>query len=290
MLWLLLLALAAGADQNLLQNPGFEQVSSGLPDHWDLFVKDYPPLEKPKVPAQGAVDTSAHEGRYSAFLYNPVPYRTEPCNNWSQTVFGELAGKKLRFSGAIKSEDVTSAAFWVQCWQRTPYKLLSVNSTSDRTPVTGTTDWRGVEMTVNVPDDTSFVMVRCVLRGKGKAWFDDLSLTEVAEPPKAAAEPKPKPEHPQTLPIPTPKTNENPDIRELKTVAQSLHTFSQSNQNLLEQVESLQQEIQASREQLKALQQAAATVQPPEPAPAAPSPPRRVPPLVPHGIQPEDLP
>ena len=293
MLGLLLLTLVAGAEPDLLQNPGFEQVSAGLPDHWNVFVMDYAPLEKPDVPAQGGVDTAAHEGRFAAFLYNPVPYRSEPCNNWSQVVWGDLAGKKLRLAGAVKTQDATAAALWVQCWQRTPYKLLSVASTSDRTPITGTADWRDVEMTVDVPSGTGFVMVRCVLRGKGKAWFDSLSLNEVVEPPKQEAPPAPapKPVHPDTVPIPTPRANEIPDIRELKSVAESLHTFSKANQDLTLQVESLQQEIQALREQLKALQQTAPQVQPPQPAPpTVPSPPKRIPPLVPHGLKPEDFP
>ncbi|MCX5770741.1 MAG: hypothetical protein NTZ09_10780 [Candidatus Hydrogenedentes bacterium] len=290
MLWLLVLILAAGDEPNLLQTPGFEEVSAGLPDHWNVFVMDYAPLEKPEVPAQGGVERAGREGANAAFLYNPAPYRSEPCNNWSQVVWGDLAGKKLRLSGAIKTEDATAAALWVQCWQRTPYKLLSVGSTSDKTPVTGTAGWRDVEMTVDVPAGTGFVMVRCVLRGKGKAWFDSLSLREVAEPPKPEASPAPKLVKPNVIPIPTPRANETPDIRELKSVADSLHTFSKANADLSEQVESLEQEIQALREQLKALEQAAGQVHTPEAASAEPSSAKRVPPLVPHGFKPEDLP
>ena len=295
MLGLLLLTLVAGAEPDFLQNPGFEQVSAGLPDHWNVFVMDYAPLEKPDVPAQGGVDTVAREGRFAAFLHNPVPYRSEPCNNWSQVVWGDLAGKKLRLSGAIKTQDATVAALWIQCWQRTPYKLLSVASTSDRTPITGTADWTDIEMTVDVPAGTGFVMVRCVLRGKGKAWFDLLSLKEVVEPPKPEAAPAPapapKPVKPDIVPIPAPRANEIPDIRELKSVADSLHTFSKANQDLTQQVESLQQEIQALRDQLRALEQAAAQVQPPQPGPSQePSPQKRIPPLVPHGLKPEDFP
>ncbi len=293
MLWFLLLAASAGADPNLLQNPGFEQVSAGLPEQWDLFVKDYEPLEKPDVAARGAVDTVAHEGKNSAFLYNPIVYRSEPCNNWSQTVWGVLEGKKLRLSGAIKTEEATTAALWVQCWQRTPYKLLSVSSTSDKTPVSGTSDWRDVEMTVDVPAGTGFVMVRCVLRGKGKVWFDDLSLTEIMSPAKQHAI---EPEKPESIPIPTPKANEAPDIRELKAVAESLRSYSKSNQDLLQEVQGLQQEIQGLRDQLKVLKEAAdkvdaAPVAPPVPPPVSPPPEKRkpVPPLVPHGLKLEDL-
>lgn len=291
MLWLLLLTLAAGAEANLLQNPGFEQASAGVPGHWNVFVMDYPALEKPAESAQGSVDTAAREGRYAALLHNPIAYRFEPCNNWSQVVWGELAGKKLRLSGSLKTQDATGAALWVQCWQRTPYKLLSVNSTGDRTPISGTTDWTDVELTVDVPAGTGFAIVRCVLRGKGKAWFDSLSLNELIEPPKQEAAPAPLPVKPDTMPIPTPRANEIPDIRELKSVAESLRTFSKANKDLSLQLESLQQEIQALREQLKAVQQSTAQVPPPEPAQSAePKPPKRAPPLVPHGLKPEDFP
>jgi pyruvate/2-oxoglutarate dehydrogenase complex dihydrolipoamide acyltransferase (E2) component len=150
-------------------------------------------------------------------------------------------------------------------------------------------------MSVDVPAGTGFVMVRCVLRGKGKAWFDGLSLKEVAPPPappKSEAPPAaPKP--PAAAPAAKPKT----DLIELQAVLDSMKAASKANQDLLLQVESLQGEIQALREQLKSLQDAAtqapAATQPPPPSAAVssePAPAKRVPPLVPHEAGPEDVP
>jgi len=280
MLWLLLITTFAGVEGNLLVNGGFENVTGAVPDDWNVFVMEHSALPAGVEPPQGVADTTAYEGERSALLHNTAPYRKEPCNNFSQIIWDELGGKKLHVKAAIKTEGATAAAVWAQCWRRTPYKLLHIASTSDRNPVSGTTDWTDVEMNVDVPDNTDFVIIRCVLKGQGKAWFDDLSVVDVTEP---TAEPAPKP-----APHPAPK----PDAKELESVLRSLREASKANKNLLAQVESLQQEIQALREQLEVLRQAAAE-QPPEagppppPAPVSP-PPRKAPPLVPHGMKPED--
>lgn len=279
MIWLLLITAVAGPEGNLLLNPGFENATGGVADHWNVFVMEHPALPGGAQPPQGAIVTTASEGKHAALLHNTAPYPKEPCNNFSQIIWEKLAGKKIKVAGAIKTQDATAAAIWAQCWQRTPYKLLRIASTGDRTSVSGTTGWTHVEMSVDVPENTDFVIIRCVLRGKGKAWFDDLSVTDITPP---APEPSPKPE-----PHPEPKTN----AKELQSVLKSLRAASKANKDLLAQVESLQQEIQALRGQLEAMQKAA--VKPPEaepPAPPAPalSPPKKVPPLVPHGMKPEE--
>lgn len=295
MLWLLLLTLASGADENLLRNPGFEQVAADIPEHWNLFVMEYPNLKTPEDEPLGRLDTIAREGARAALLHNPVPYRNEPCNNWSQILWGRFGGERLRVAGVVKTENATAAAIWLQCWQRSPYKLLHVASTSDQSPMSGTTDWTPLEMTVDVPPETDFVMLRCVLRGKGKAWFDSLSVAKLPAPI-----PPPKPEKTITPAVPVP-ASKTPDIKGLNEMTESMRSFSKTNQELLTQVESLQQEIQALRDQLTALQQAAAAtgasgaqeVQPPPERPIVQppaTPQKRVPPLLPHGLKPEDFP
>ena len=170
--WLIALLAASG---NLLVNPGFEAVRDGAPVRWDLFVM-------PREGCYGEVDGEvANEGQYSAKLHNGNPYEKEPANNWSQSITTNLRNKELAVNGWIKTEGATEAALWLQCFQRTPLRIVAFASTGTDTPVYGDTDWTEVEMQVPVPNETDFVMVRCVLLGEGTAWFDGVSVEDAVQ-------------------------------------------------------------------------------------------------------------
>ena len=168
---ILVVALSA-SDGGLLLNCGFESVRAGTPAHWDVFV----------MPQPGAVaradEVHRHGGQYSAMLHTVRPYKEEPFNNWSQSVLRNVAGKTLELRGFVRTKDATEAAIWVQCWQGGPARVLHVASTALNTPVTGTKEWTAVRTLVEAPLATDFIMVRCVLRGMGTAWFDDVTLSE----------------------------------------------------------------------------------------------------------------
>lgn len=187
--WLLLSLCAAAQSPaeapNLLANPGFEDLRGELPAHWRPFVE-------PKPGAGADLDhaTGRDSGRISARLHVPDPYEKEPANNWSQSVIADLAGKRLRVSGWIRTEGATEATIWAQCCSKAPLTVLQFVSTSDDHPRYGDTDWTHVQADFDVPQGTGFVVVRAVLLGVGTAWFDDLSLAEVAGAPSAPESPK----------------------------------------------------------------------------------------------------
>jgi hypothetical protein len=170
----ILLTLNAGAE-NLLKTPGFEVVSAGAPADWNVFVE-------PKEGASSFLDQRvAKEGSNSAKLSLNAPYIEDPANNWSQNVIADVRGKRLHLKGNIKTENVTEAAIWIQCYTKNPLKLALQESTSSKGLLTGTNDWTPVEVVFDAPQETDFVVVRCVLRFRGTVWFDDLSL-EVEAP------------------------------------------------------------------------------------------------------------
>ncbi|MCP4640415.1 MAG: hypothetical protein GY851_08285 [bacterium] len=171
---LALLAMAGPAwAANLLGNPGFEKLRGDTPDRWSVYVA-------PQEGAEGTVEGDpVHAGKYAVRLHIPQPYDKEPANNWSQNVIEDVGGTSLRLSGYIRTHDATEAAIWIQAFRRDPWTLMHMATTSTDTPVYGTRDWERVEMTVDVPKYTDFVVIRCVLLGHGTAWFDDVALEEV---------------------------------------------------------------------------------------------------------------
>ncbi|MFP4501669.1 MAG: hypothetical protein ACLFTT_11765 [Candidatus Hydrogenedentota bacterium] len=179
LVWLAIIA-AAGAT-GLVANPGFEQLVADQPARWDQYV----------FPQEGAfarLDDRAHEGRYCAMIHMPLAHPEQPVNNWSQNLYGDFGGKSFRAHGYIRTENARDAAIWVQCWRKRPLRLLDTATTTEASPVYGTMDWRETAVTFEAPKGTSFMTVRCVLRGHGTAWFDAVDVTPVNDKAEAEAE------------------------------------------------------------------------------------------------------
>ncbi|MEA3364844.1 MAG: cell division protein ZapB [Candidatus Hydrogenedentes bacterium] len=288
---LLLLTTASG---NLLVNPGFEAVRGDMPIRWDLFVM-------PQEGCYGEVDPSVHqEGKYSGKLHNGRPYDKEPANNWSQSITTNLRNKELLVRGWIKTEAATEAALWLQCFQRRPLRIVAFASTGDLMPIYGDMDWTEVEMRVPVPNETDFVMLRCVLLGEGSAWFDDLSVEDALESKAGkpvtisqSSEKAETPRRPETKEPPSTSAKEGESLEELRATRQALtdanRTLRELNTSLLAQINALQEEVQRLREEIEAIRtrEPAESLQTPG-LPRIPWPEFPVPPLVPHKEQLEE--
>ncbi len=188
-LGLFLLFAANTSAENLVANPGFEDLAGDKPARWDQFVQPMPG-------ADAKLSDTAHGGAYAVQLHIPTPYEKEPVNNWSQNIMGDFGGKTLRVSGFIRVEEAKEATIWLQLWRKKPWGVLGAASTSIDMPVYGTQDWQEVSMDVPVPEGADFVTLRCVLMGSGTAWFDDLSvaLAEDVKPEEKTEAPAKSPE------------------------------------------------------------------------------------------------
>ncbi len=181
--WLYFFLLCAGIQasaENLLKNPGFEEVLGSRPAGWAVFVQ---PQAGSLARVDGAVAAS---GKFSALLRNAKAYAVEPANNWSQNVLGAMAGATLKLTAQVRSSGAAEAEVWVQCGRLKPWAVLETATSATQTPVYGETPWTPVEVTVKAPPGTDYVAVRCVIKGEGSGWFDDLALERVAEAPKPA--------------------------------------------------------------------------------------------------------
>ncbi|HJZ78422.1 MAG TPA: erythromycin esterase family protein, partial [Vicinamibacterales bacterium] len=91
------------------------------------------------------------------------------------------AGKKVRYSGFIKTEGVTRG--YAGLWWRVdgPAGVLAFDNMQTR-GVTGSTDW--AQYTIELPVDVSVKNINfgALLPGDGTAWFDDLSIELDGEP------------------------------------------------------------------------------------------------------------
>jgi hypothetical protein len=160
-------------ETNLLLNPGAEQGQNELPSFW----------REAAIGADGLKmyrdDGQAHSGKFSFAISNTHKYPQTVCNNWAQNIMDVPAGKTVRLSAYIKTEEADSVNVCLQCWAAENNMLAFAS-----TPVfRETQDWVLVQsQPVVVPPHTSYICVRAVLTGLGKAWFDDISLAVVDTP------------------------------------------------------------------------------------------------------------
>lgn len=86
-----------------------------------------------------------------------------------------FAGRKIRFSGHIRSEDVSDG--YAGLWLRVDGASgpLGFDNMNERGAV-GTTDWKRYEISMTVDPAAKSVVFGALMPGKGAAWFDDLSL------------------------------------------------------------------------------------------------------------------
>lgn len=283
-----LIACAAGG--NLLQNPGFEQSEAGKPAAWDVFVQ-------PQPGAFGRLDDRAYTGKHAVMLHVPLPYANEPANNWSQTISGKCAGKTYRVSGYLRTENATEAAIWLQCWRKQPWGVVRAVSSSENSPFYGDKDWQRVEFTIAVPDDTEFLMLRCVLKGVGTAWFDDLEMTEDTAPKPAAApfagtssdvsaSSPPRAASPATAGGSLQFDSMEKELARLRdanrALAAAMDTMQATNDRLMEELLVLRESLKNLQDRVREPEQAAPKLSGGEDKKTA-EPGERVPPLVPHG-------
>ena len=286
---ILVIAAAPAGAVNLLQNPGFENRLGDVPAGWHVYVE---PQEGSVAELDGA---ETLEGRWSVMLRNEFSYPVEPANNWSQNILDDLSGKTVVVTGSIKTKEATGAALWIQCFRKDPWEVVLQKSTEDTVSMSGTQPWTLVEMQVTVPGDTDFVVLRCVLKGTGAAWFDQLSIEEKAVPaltPPVVEKPVAAPLSPKLPAMPaipqTPSTAppagdgaREEIISAHEAIREANDALRQSNQALAEQLQAMRDQLESMRNQIREAGEMVKEVA----ADANASPKAPVPPLIPHATE-----
>jgi erythromycin esterase-like protein len=85
------------------------------------------------------------------------------------------AGKKIKFSGYIKTENVTAG--YAGLWWRVDgaSRMLALDNMSDR-GAKGTTDWKQYVIELSVDSSVRNINFGALMNGDGTAWFDDLTI------------------------------------------------------------------------------------------------------------------
>jgi len=85
-------------------------------------------------------------------------------------------GKRVRMTGYIKSENVTSwAGLWLRVDQAGSQQPLSFDNMGSR-PIKGTTDWKKYEIVLDIPANASLIAYGTLLDGTGQVWFDNITF------------------------------------------------------------------------------------------------------------------
>jgi hypothetical protein len=172
LLWLLLSATPAGAQENLLKNSSFENGGASPVVGWRQV---YPPgIQQPapsfvRVEGDGGILT-AKEGKAFGRI------QTNKQGGFSSfTQGGRWNGKDnlLTLSSWVKVEEVDSpsAVFLLVLFVDGDGKQLAMEKTK---AIAEKCDWVKLEREIIVPEGTEEWMVRCGVMGKASACFDDV--------------------------------------------------------------------------------------------------------------------
>lgn len=88
----------------------------------------------------------------------------------------EVAGKRVRYSAAIRTEGITSGAadlWWVV--DNAAGDTIAFGSLGNQA-ARGTTPWTRYSFEVDVPAEAAEVAFGAILQGNGTAWFDDIKV------------------------------------------------------------------------------------------------------------------
>ena len=163
---------ASEPSQNLARNPSFEQAASNsaIPAEWHGNPQVY------------SLDTGvARTGKASLKYVNQDPQRYVLCTQKAPV----QAGWKCRVSAWIKTQDIagdeTGATICLE-WQGKDGKWLGGVYPAG---IKGTRDWTRVEAITRLPEDATSCNAACYVRQgmTGTAWFDDVELVRIADPP-----------------------------------------------------------------------------------------------------------
>ena len=116
-----------------------------------------------------------HGGDFSALINAKSPTPTDYAF-LSQTIRAdEYLGKRVRFSGYVRTENVTTASVSIGAKRRVEGYL----DTQCRQTLEGSSDWQRFDLVLDIPAPAAVISFGLVAQS-GAAWIDDLDLEVVA--------------------------------------------------------------------------------------------------------------
>lgn len=112
----------------------------------------------------------AYQGHASAVLKSNRPNVDGFGTLMQQFTAGLYAGKRVRLSGFLKTEEVSG---WAGLWLRVDKEneMVGFDNMQNRA-VKGTTGWHHYEVVLDVPKDATGIALGVLLDGSGKVWLN----------------------------------------------------------------------------------------------------------------------
>lgn len=145
----------------------------------------FPAGSDPKEYKMDIVSNVKHSGSNAAMIKYTADDKPSGFGTYMQMHQpGEWAGKKLKMTGYVKTENVDG---WCGMWCRVDgadgKEMVDFDNMGDR-PIKGTTDWTKYEIIINVSKDASAIAYGVLVGGKGTAYFDDITFEVLGDAEK----------------------------------------------------------------------------------------------------------
>jgi hypothetical protein len=138
-------------------------VDASVPPGWLLAGT------KPAEYEVGVDADHAYQGHPSAFLRSKR-LSVNGFGTLMQSIRAEqYNGKRVRFSGLVKSQEVVS---WAGLWMRVDQgkNMIAIDNMQDRA-IKGTTGWQRYDVVLDVPRDSTGISFGILLDGAGEVWL-----------------------------------------------------------------------------------------------------------------------
>jgi hypothetical protein len=147
---------------------------------------------KPASYDTGTDAQAAYNGHPSAYLKSKEPAIKGFGTLLQGFQAGKYAGKRLRLSAFIKSDEVQNhAGLWMRVDKGS--QPLAFDNMDDR-PIKGTTGWQKYEVVLDVPQDATGIVFGVLLDGTGSVWLNSVQLEVVGSDVPTTG--KEQPRHP----------------------------------------------------------------------------------------------
>ncbi|MFK7692805.1 carbohydrate binding domain-containing protein [Paenibacillus sp. HJGM_3] len=171
---------AAASTSNLVANPGFEDVTGGVPAQWTVIGNVWGSAIK-------AVPEAAHTGNYGVSIQtstgnNPwvaIPVPVEEGATYNITTWFKSIG--VKGNPGYKIEFFKGIDKTVENWV-TGYTYKAAGSANDG-------QWHELDYTVQAPPGSVYMYVYLRLYGTGTVYFDDTSAVKTKDKPQLVVEP-----------------------------------------------------------------------------------------------------
>jgi len=167
-----------------IQNPGFENMTDGVPNHWNIKKADS---------YEGKLDYSQYFGGKASMQLIGKSDDTKNFQSFSQKVPLDIQQlEKIEISAYVKSENTNGIInLWTQVKDENGQMIDFGNSDSQQKSIAVNKGWAKYSLIFTVDKNVKSLLLGGVLTGNGTVWFDHFELNKIAfskeEPSKVSA-------------------------------------------------------------------------------------------------------